>query len=343
LLKSSPFDSPRRPVSSSETGESRGLARQRGSLRAGLLLVAGVALAAGMSPADIARVRDLGYRQQFDSALAVTAAAIAASPRDPAGYCWHAATLQLLINDSGRGELADSFYRLSDRTIAVCKQRLAQLNRASFLGWQRQTLSAFSVFLDVAPHLKAALARDSGLDDARLGLAMVDYFRALSNRYTMGLKLMGSRRKAYSEIRPMADGGGPLSVPAQMMMAYMLKEDGDCESAAVYCRRVLALYPANRSALRLMRDAFHRAGRYADAVRVGVQIDSVLAAVFADNKYARAENWIVCGKAYAQLGQKQAARERFDRIIAWEPYQDDVPWLPHYVREAKQWRKKLGV
>ena len=310
-----------------------------------------------MTPADIDRVRDLGYRQQYDSALAITSAAIARDPSDPAGYYWQAAVLQLLINDSGRGGSADSFFALSDRAVALCKQRLAkvpddarahlyhgmtQLNRASFLGWQQKTLSAFRVFLGVAPHLNAALARDSSLTDARLGLAMIEYFKAASNRYTLGLRLAGSRKKAYAMIRPLADGHGPLKAAAQMMIAYMLKEDGDYDSALQYCRQLLLAYPGNRSAQRFMRDALFKAKQYAAALQVGAELESELPAAFLDNKYCVAENWIVCGKAYALIGKKEEARVRFDRIIAWEPYQASVPWLPHYVREAKQWRKKLG-
>ena len=314
------------------------------------------AAAAGMSTADITRARDFGYRQLYDSALAITSAAIARDPTDPAGYYWRAALLQLLINDSGRGGLADSFFALSDRAVALCQQRLAkepndvqahfyfgmtQMNRSSFLGWQQQSLSAFRVSRSVAPHLNAALKRDSSLTEARLGLGMMDYFMAMSSRYTLGLRLMGSRDKAYAAIKPLADGNGELKAPAQMMMAYMLKEDRDYDAAVGYCRRLLASYPGNRSTLRLMRDVFFKASRYAEAVQVGVGLDSALPKAFADNKYCMAENWIVCGKAYAQMGQKEEARKRFDRVIAWEPYQADVPWLPHYVREAKQWLKKL--
>jgi tetratricopeptide (TPR) repeat protein len=309
-----------------------------------------------MSTADINRARDFGYRQQYDSALAITAAAIARDPSDPAGHYWQAAVLQLLINDSGRGGLADSFFALSDRAIALCRQRLAkdpndaqanfyygmtQMNRSSFLGWQQQSLSAFKVSLSVAPHLKAALARDSSLAEARLGLGMMDYFMAMSSRYTLGLRLAGSRKSAYAAIKPLADCSGPLKGAAQMMMAYMLKEDGDVDGAVGYCRRMLASYPGNRSTLRMMRDGFFKANRYAEAVQVGAEIDSALPKAFRDNKYGMAENWIVCGKAYAQMGQKEEARKRFDRVIAWEPYQANVPWLPRYVREAKQWRKKL--
>jgi tetratricopeptide (TPR) repeat protein len=314
------------------------------------------AAAAGMSTADITRARDLGYRQQYDSALAITSAAIAHDSTDPAGYYWQAAVLQLLINDSGRGVLADSFFGLSDRAVALCRQRLAkepndaqayfyfgmtQMNRASFLGWQQRSLSAFRVSLGVASHLNAALARDSSLTEARLGLGMMDYFMAMSRRYTLGLRLMGSRKKAYAAVRPVADGNGELKAPAQMMLAYMLKEDGDYDAALDYCGRLLAAYPGNRSARRFMRDALFQAGRHAAAVQVSAELDSLLPRAFPDNKYGIAENWIVRGKALAELGRGDEARVYFDRVVAWEKHKDEVPWLRHYVREAKQWLKKL--
>jgi tetratricopeptide (TPR) repeat protein len=309
-----------------------------------------------MDPRDVARARDLGYRQQYDSALAITSDAIARDSSDPAAYYWHAAALQLLINDSGRGELADSFYALSDRAVKLCRQRLArnpddvpghlylgltELNRANFLGWQRRSMAAFRVFLGVAPHLSAALQRDSTLADAQLGLGMIEYYKVASDRYALGLRLMGSRMKAYAAVRPLADGNGPVKPAALMWMAYMLREDGDYDSAVSCCRRLLTVYPGNRSGLRLMRDVLFKAGRYAAAVQVGAEIDSLIPAAFPDNKYGMAENWIVCGKAYALMGQQEPARQRLGRVIAWEPYQDHVPWLPHYVREAKQWLKKL--
>jgi tetratricopeptide (TPR) repeat protein len=326
------------------------------SLKFSLLLAVAVAVAAGMDSGDVTRARDFSYRQQYDSALAITSAVIARDSSDPSGFYWQASIIQLLIYDSGRGWLADSFFVLSDRAVALCRQRLAQdpedaqahfyfgmtqLNRASFLGWQQRILPAFKVLFDVAPHLNAALARDSSLTDARLGLGMIDYFKAVSNRYTLGLRLLGSRAKAYAAIRPVADGEGLLKPAAQTMIAYMLKEDGDYEAALVYCRRLRAEYPGNRSALRLTRDALFKSGQYAAAIQVGAELDSTLPRVFPDDKYAIAENWDVCGKAYAQMGKKEEARERFNRVIAWEQYQDCVPWLPRYVREAKQWLSRL--
>jgi tetratricopeptide (TPR) repeat protein len=326
-------------------------------LKSSLLLALAFAAAAGMDPADVTRARDFGYRQKYDSALAITSAAIARDPSDPAAFYWQAGIIQLLINDSGRGGLADSFFALSDRAVALCRQRLTQdpgdaqahfyfgmtqLNRASFLGWQQRALPAFRVLLDVAPHLNAALARDSSLTDARFGLGMIEYFKTVSDRYTLGLRLLGSRKKAYAAVKPLADGDGLLKPAAELMLAYMLKEDGDYEAALGYCRRLLAAYPGNRSVRRMTRDILFTAGQYAAAVRVGAELDSALPRAFPDDKYCIAENWIVCGKAYAQMGEKEEARLRFNRVVAWEQYQADVPWLPHYVREAKQWLKKLG-
>jgi len=324
--------------------------------KSGLLLALAFASAVGSPGADIARAKDFVYRQQYDSALAITSAAIARDRSDPAGLYWHAAILQLLINDSGQGGLADSFFRLSDRAVVLCRQRLGldrgdgqahfyygmtQLNRASFLGWQQRMLPAFRVMLDVAPHLNAALARDSSLTDARFGLGMIEYFRAISDRYTFGIRLLGSRKRAYAAIRPIADGEGLLKPAAQVMMAFMLREDGDYDGSLRYCSQLLEAYPGNRSALRMMRDGLLDGRQFADAVEVCAELDSVLPKAFPDNKYGLAENWIVRGKALAQLGSKDEARLYLNRVVAWEPYQASVPWLAHFVREAKQWLKRL--
>ena len=320
------------------------------------LLLFAVASVFGNSAADIIEAQDLAYRQDYDSALAVTSTAIARDRSDPAGYYWRAAILQLLIDDSGRSGLADSFFALSDRAIVLCRQRLArnrndaqaqlyygmtQINRASFLGFQQRLVPAVRVLLDATSHLGAALALDSSLTDARFGLGMIEYFMAKSDQYLPGLRL-GSRMKAYSLIRPVADGTGPRKPAAEMVIAFMLKEDKHYDAALGYCRQVLTAYPANRSALRLMRDIFFDARRYADVVQVGAELDSSLLITFPANRYGRAQNWVVCGKAYALMGEKTRARELFNRVIAWEPYQADVPWLPQYVRQAKWWRARLG-
>jgi tetratricopeptide (TPR) repeat protein len=309
-----------------------------------------------MDAGDVTRARDFTYRQQYDSALAITSAAIARDPSDPAGLYWQASLVQLLNYDSVDKSLADSFYALSDRAVALCRRNLQrnpddaqahfylgmiQLNRATFLGWQQRPLPAFKVLFDVAPQLNAALAADPTLTDAQLGIGVVEYFKASANRYVLGLSLLGSKKKAFRLVTGVADRDGMMQSAAEFLLAYMLKEDGDCAGAARYCRKLLGKYPGNRTALRLLRDVQYRAGTRSAALATGRRVEQEVLAATPGNRYALSENWVVCGKAFARLGQNDSARARFDRVIALEPYADEVPWLPNYVREAKQWRKKL--
>jgi tetratricopeptide (TPR) repeat protein len=326
------------------------------SPKSSLLLALACAAAAGMDPADFIRARDFGYRHQYDSALAITSAAIARDASDPAGYYWQAGILQLLVHDSGNRQFADSFYVLSDKAVAKARERLSldpgdaqahfcfgmtQLNRADLLTWQQRSLAGFRVLFEVTPHLNTALANDSSLTGARLGIGAVEYFKTSADRYVLGLGLLGSRKRAYRLVTAVADSEGMLQPAAQFLLAYMLKEDGDCDGAVRYCQKLLEQYPGNRTAMRLMRDAQYRGGMSSAAIATGRRIEQEVLSACPGNRYALSENWIVCGKAFARLGQSDSARERFDRVISWEPYIGEVPWLSHYVREARQWRKKL--
>jgi len=193
----------------------------------------------------------------------------------------------------------------------------------------------------VTPQLRAALADDSTLADARFGIGVIEYFKANADRYVFGLGLLGSRQKAYQLVKAVADRECLLQPAARFLYGYMLKEDGDYVGAVRSCQNLLIQYPCNRTALRMMRDAQYKAGKFSDAVATGRIVEQEVLRACPGSRYALSENWIICGKAFAGAGQDDSARVRFDRVIAWEPYAGEVPWLANYVREAKQWRKKL--
>lgn len=327
----------------------------RSWLRSSLLLALAVSPGLALT-SDAIRARDFCYRQEYDSACAVVRAKLLADPSDPAGLFWQASIVQLLIYDYGNLTLADSFYSLSDRAAAVCRRNLGrnphdarahfylgmiQLNRAMFLGWQQRPLAAFKVVLGVAPQLSAALADDSTLSDARFGIGAVEYFKASADRYVLGLRLLGSKKKAYRLVSAVADRGGLMQTAAEFLLAYMLKEDGDATGALRYCRRLLGKYPGNRSAMRLMRDTYYKSGNYELTLATGRRLEEEVLKFCPGNRHALSENWVICGKAFARVGKKDSARARFQRVVAWAPYAGEVPWLSDYVREAKQWLKKL--
>jgi tetratricopeptide (TPR) repeat protein len=326
-------------------------------LKSSLLLALALAPAAAATTGDIIRARDLCYRQEYDSAFALVRTRLLCDTNDPAGLYWQASLIQLLIYDSGDKSLADSFRALSDHAVALCRRNLhrnpddaqahfylgmIQLNRATFLGWQQRSLSAFKVLFGVTPQLNAALAADPTLTDAQLGIGVVEYFKASADRYVLGLSLLGSKKKAFRLVTAVADRDGMMQTAAEFLLGYMLKEDGDGAGALRYCRKLLGKYPGNRTAMRMTRDAYYQGGDYALSLATGRRVEEEVLKETPGNRYALSENWVVCGKAFAKLGQKDSALVRFDRVIAWEPYADEVPWLPNYVREAKQWRKKLG-
>jgi hypothetical protein len=325
-------------------------------LKCSLVLVLAFA-SAPAAPADgLIRARDLCYRQEYDSALAVVEAMSRCDTTDPAPYYWQASITQLLIYDSGNKQLIDSFYALSDRAVAKARGRLrcnsgdaqahfyvgvTQLNRANLLAWQQRRFSAFRTLLGVTPQLRAALANDTTLADARFGMGVIEYFKANADRYVFGLGLLGSRQKAYQLVKTVADRECLLQPAAQFLHAYMLKEDGDYAGAVRSCQVLLFRYPRNRTALRMMRDAQYKAGMLSDALATGRLVEQEVLRACPGSRYALSENWIMCGKAFAEAGLGDSARASFDRVIAWEQYAGDVPWLANYVREAKRWRKKL--
>jgi tetratricopeptide (TPR) repeat protein len=321
-----------------------------------LLLVLAAAPVPAVSADELARIGQLCFLQEYDSAFAAVRSGPALDTGDPAGYYWQASIIQVLTLDSGDVLLADSFYVLANAAVARAGRRLrknphdaeanfylgmTQLNRSSMLAWQRRTWDAFFTLFGVGRHLQAAMADDSSLTDARMGIGIIEYFKASAGRYVPGLGFLGSKKRGFQLVSAVADGRGMLGPAAQFLLAFMLKEDGDYAATIVHCRELLDRYPGNRTAMRMMRDAQYRAGRFSDAVATGREVEQSFLRAFPGNRYALAENWLVCGMAFAGLGQADSARNRFDRVIAWEQYQSDVPWLSVYVREARHWLGRL--
>ncbi len=295
-------------------------------------------------------VVEYGYLQQYDSAGQLVRQLAARDPRDPAAAFWLATLLQLLIYDSGNSSLSDSFYSTCDRAADLSRQQLRKdahdasarfylgmtlLTRARYQAWLGQTGAAFKSMLGVGPELRQALSDDSTLVDAWFGLGMVEYFRALSSRYTLGLPVLGSRRAAREMVKRTIEGQGVLETAARFSLAFMMKEDGDYAGAESLCLELLRNYPDNRSALRTMRDNHFQAGNYARAVRTGRTVDRLIRTSFPNNLYGLSENWLVTAKAWQGLARPESARVYADSVLAHEIQAGEIPWLRTYLRQAR--------
>lgn len=326
--------------------------RERGKLMGLLLLFVAMAPVKKVMAWDdeVIRSRDLCYLQNYQEAQQRVSGLICQDKDDPAGLFWQACLLQMLIYDSGNAGLLDSFYRTSDRVVALCRKRLessphdarawlywglTELNRANCLSWQNRKFSAFMTMLKVPGRLHRALELEPNLADARFGLGVIEYFKATADRYCFGLGLIGSRARAYELVQEAQRRGVLMTPMAEFLLGFMMKEDKLYTGAVKCCERLLARYPGNRAARRLLRDVYLDMNRCQDAIVVARGLEADIRKQFPDNRYGLAENWLKMAYAWEKLNQPDSVRVYSERIIAWEGFQNRVPWLRNYVREAK--------
>jgi len=303
------------------------------------------------------QARDLCYLQDYPAAFTQVKKICENDSSDPAGHFWYACLLQMLIYDSGNTGLIDSFYRTSDRVIKLCQERLkqnpndaevhlywglAQLNRANLQSWQGKKFAAFMTLFKVSPHLHRALRLDPELSDAIFGLAVIEYFKATADRYCFGLGLIGSRERAYQMMQEARNRDGMLQPMAEFMLGFMFKEDRLFASGMRCCERLLARYPNNRSASRLLRDIYLDMGKNEQAIVLGKELENDIRVTFPKNRYGIAENWLKMSYAWAGLGRGDSVRVITQRIINWADKADSVPWLPNYVRDAKRLKAEVA-
>lgn len=293
------------------------------------------------------------YHQQYCRAAEL----LEQSPDTLEAGFWQACLLQLLIYDSGNSTLVDSFYQLSDRVARYCLTAirmspadvepslylgLVELNRANMLSWQQQKLAGMRAMLRAARYFDRAGRILPGDVRVLFGRGTIEYFRACANRYVLGLRLFGSRDRAYRMLQEVECSDALLQPAAAFMLGFMYKEDRQFDSSFACCNRLLQRYPGNRAARRLLRDALLAAGQPESALTVARGIGEELERFWPENRYGLTENWLKMSKAYFQLQQYDSVVYYADRVISWEWLQDEVPWLRNYVREARQLKRRTA-
>jgi tetratricopeptide (TPR) repeat protein len=324
---------------------------------ASLLLAVSAGSGAGETDSLIFRVRDLCYQHEYDEAARVLEDLAETDPVDPGAEFWRASLVQLLLYDSGRPGLADSFYRASDRAAARSRESLmldpddarayvylgmTELNRANCLSWERKRLSGLLTMLKVAPHFDRALKRDPSSDGAMLGLGIIEFFKLTADRYLFGLGLFGDRERAYRLLQSAYRQDGLFKPMAAFMLGFSYMVDDDFAPATAWCDSLLLIYPGNRSGMKLLRDTYVKMGAFEQAIEIGAKIDRSIRAVFPDNWYGISENWLKMSRSWQGLGQADSSNSYAEKLVGLGAVRQGVPWLDCYVREAQQILKENG-
>lgn len=182
------------------------------------------------------------------------------APENPCGYFFQAALLQYYMIDFDTFSKEGEFYYYLNQAMEKSQKILkieenawahfylgaAHIYRATYEGWHRRYFVALREGQRSEPQLKRALALDSTLADAWLGLGTLEYFMARANRYVFGLKLFGDAQRGINNIKKAMEHGRYFNVTAQHSLAWALTEDGKPEEAKAYTQNLLARYPENR-------------------------------------------------------------------------------------------------
>jgi tetratricopeptide (TPR) repeat protein len=295
------------------------------------------------------------YRQEFAASESVLNQLLDQFPDNPAGYFFRGALWQLRMFDAGSDSLISAFMNCMDQTVDKATRVLelepdawahlyvgaAHTYRAIFYGWHNELWNCYTWGIKAPAELNKALALNSNLADACLGLGVNEYFHHAAGRYLTGLSLFGSLNRSIGLVRRAGDGDGYFSATARYFLAWMLGHEKRQAEACSLLNDLLAQYPGNRVFRKLLRDTYYTAKDYDSAIRVGAELGQELAEIMPDNLQARAENQLTLAKSEFWNGNKRAALAYCDSIVAQEQMKHQVLGLGNFVREAKALKRKM--
>jgi tetratricopeptide (TPR) repeat protein len=266
---------------------------------------------------EMQRALDLSYRGRYDEALGLLQNISERSSDDPASYLLHAAVQEAYMVEYDNYKWEDEFYRFLDTVRGKAKR---MLDDPATEGWGRyylgaqhsyraihqvykgSPLSAINDALRARTEFKKAVAVDSTVYDAYLGLGIFDWATARIVSYIPFLS--DKSDEAIGEIEKAIEGGRYSKVAAKSVLSWILILDGRYHEARTIVEELVERYPEGcyfRIALAtILLDA--REWKEAE------QVLSELLALVADNPEARYQQAL----AHHGLAQVYFATSRFD-------------------------------
>ena len=217
--------------------------------------------------AEVAPIVDLFYGHDFEKAGPAAAALEARHPGHPAGPLFQAVVkyqrwvAEGLKDDGSWKSVERDLARAEGDAKAMEASAPAEANyyRGAAEGFRARGLAARRHFIRALPdaaaslrHLKAALALDPELEDARLGLGMYHYFAARMPPAAKPFARLltgepGDRDKGLSELWTVANSSGAARMEARAVLSMILSknDEADWAGAEKLLAELMTRYPRN--------------------------------------------------------------------------------------------------
>jgi len=184
-------------------------------------------------------------------------------PSQPCGYFFQAASLQMEMLDYETDDREKEFYSAVDNAIKRSRKVLAEnpsdawanfylgasyFYKAAYEGKRERYWTSFQSGLKGLSALRTAVASDSTLYDAYLGLGSYDYFRSKATQVLSKLPFVGdNRERGIAEIRLAMEQGKFTSLLAKNGLVWILFEEKRYDEAEKYASELRAAYPESRT------------------------------------------------------------------------------------------------
>ena len=258
---------------------------------------------------------ELSLSQAYDASLAIFESLEQQMPEEPAGYFYQAAVIQTRMMDYERYDDFDRFREKLVQTITVSRNKLKQNKNdawahfytgASYgylafsLAKQMKYVEAFKNGRKSIIALEQALAADSTLYDAYLGLGAYKYYRSNLSRHLAWLPFIDDERDTgVKMVRQAMTKSHYSQFSAINSLCWILMEEKQYEESYRIIRDVLVDHPDSRIFLWCAAKLAKKMARWQESVSYYKRILNSFTIQGVDSPY----NELSCRKSLVELYQ----------------------------------------